>query len=225
MIPFYLKKWYLDLISDDGVILYIYFIAARIAGIRWGNVSAHLTPADGKSIRSSINRRVALLDSSRSAACGRSFLANESGGSHVHLELPQLEIDLRYQSAGESWAPGEDGVLLRRNGQCLSWNVPAPAAAAEGVIRSDRQEWHVRGTGYQDIVEMTLPPWRLPIAELAWGRAHCGGHTVVFDRMRMIDGTCLQFAMLRRGIADPATEEFQEFAIEPDKSDPIFVCS
>ncbi len=219
MIPFYLKKWYLDLISDDGVVVYLYFISTKIAGMRGGNISAHVALPDGGSLRDSMNRRVMLVDSKRSAECAQSFLNNAAGSSHAHLELPQLYIDFRYHTSGVPWAPTEGGVLLRRNGNYLAWNVPLPAAAAEGVIRSGRQEWRVRGVGYQDIVEMTLPPWRLPIAELTWGRAHCGHYTVVFDRVKLTDGATLQYVMFRAENTDAGMLASEMFTIETDEGD------
>jgi hypothetical protein len=219
MIPFYLKKWYLDLISDDGVVVYLYFISTKIAGMRGGNISAHVALPDGGSLRASMNRRVMLVDSKRSAECAPSFLNNAAGSAHARLELPQLYIDFRYHSSGIPWAPTEGGVLLRKNGNYLAWNVPLPAAAAEGVIQSGRQEWRVSGVGYQDIVEMTLPPWQLPIAELNWGRAHCGHYTVVFDRVKLTHGATLQYVMLRAENTDAGMVASEMFTIETDEGD------
>jgi hypothetical protein len=219
MIPFYMKKWYLDLISDDGAVIYLYFIATRIAGIRGGNISAHITLPDGESWHASMNHRVTLLDSAGGAACGQSYLVDTAGGANAHFVFPQLDIALRYQSSGTAWAPTEGGLLLQRNGQYLSWNVPLPAAAADGVIRSGSKLRRVSGRGYQDIVEMTLPPWRLPIAELNWGRAHCGDYTVVFDRVRTTDGACLQYVMLRTEKTDSTMIESQAFTLEPEEGE------
>jgi hypothetical protein len=219
MIPFYLKKWYLDLISDDGVVVYLYFIATKIAGMHGGNISAHVALPDGGSLAASMNRRVILVDSKRSAECAPSFLKNAAGSAHARVALPQLYIDLHYHSSDTPWVPTEGGVLLRRSGNYLAWNVPLPAAAADGVIRSGRQEWRVSGVGYQDIVEMTLPPWRLPIAELNWGRAHCGRYTVVFDRVKLTDGTTLQYVMLSGESTDAGMVASETFTIETDEGD------
>jgi hypothetical protein len=218
MFPFYLRKWYLDLISDDGIVLYLYFIATRIAGIPGGNVSAHVVLADGKELGAVLNRRVTLLDSKQSAACALNRLANPSGRSHAHLEFPRLAIDLDYRARTGAWTPKNGGVLLQQNSARLSWNVPLPAADVEGAIRTDVQEWRVRGTGYQDLVEVTIPPWRLPIAELVWGRAHCGVYTVVFDQLKLRDGTCLQYLLLQAD-RTAAPREFQAYDIESDPGD------
>jgi hypothetical protein len=218
MFPFYLRKWYLDLISDDGIVLYLYFIATRSAGIPGGNISAHVVLADGNALGAVLNRRVTLLDSKQSAACARNLLANKPGSSHAHLEFPRLAIDLHYCAKAGAWTPGNGGVLLQKNGAYLSWNVPLPAADVEGVIRTDTQEWRVRGTGYQDMVEMTFPPWRVPIAELIWGRAHCGIYTVVYDRLKLRDGACLQYLLLQSD-DDVAPCESQAFTIESDAGD------
>ena len=221
--PFYLRKWYLDLTSEDGTVIYIYFMATRIAGIPGGNVTAHLRLADGGSLHAALNRRVTLTDAGKSAVCRRNFLVNTAGASHVHLELPQLTMDLHYRSTGRSWSPTVDGVLLRRGDGLLSWEVPQPMAAVDGMMQIGAQQRRVAGTGYQDIVHMTLPPWRLPVAELTWGRAHCGAYTVVFDQLRLTDGACLQFLLLRSEDEAFAPVESNAFTIEagPDGRDSI----
>ncbi len=219
MIPFYLRKWYLDLTAEDGTVMYLYFMATRIAGIPGGNVSAHVRLADGRSLGAALNRKVTLLDAKQSAVCKQNFLTNTAGASRVHLEFPQLTMDLQYRSTGNSWSPTDDGILLQRGDGLLSWKVPMPAAAVDGVMQVGSQQRRVTGTGYQDIVEMTLTPWRLPVAELTWGRAHCGACTVVFDQLRLTDGSCLQFLLLRAEDSSFAPVASRAFTIGTDAGD------
>ncbi len=54
----------------------------------------------------------------------------------------------------------------------VAWHCLMPAADAMVRIRGRE----LRGHGYAEVVELTLPPWKLPIDELRWGRF--GGETL-----------------------------------------------
>jgi hypothetical protein len=47
MFPFRLRKWHLDLLSGDGIVLYLGFMATRSAGMPGGNISVHVALAEG----------------------------------------------------------------------------------------------------------------------------------------------------------------------------------
>lgn len=49
----------------------------------------------------------------------------------------------------------------------IRWNCCIPAGDA--VVRLSGGT--LRGTGYAEVLEMTVPPWSVPIRELRWGRA------------------------------------------------------
>lgn len=226
MVPFYLKKWYLDLITEDGAVAYLYFIATKIGGVRGGNVSAHILLPDGTAHGGAEHGKVALTEAGGSAGLGRSYLINRPDNARLRMEFPHLGFDLQYRLKGNSWIPAPGKALLERKGASLSWLVPFPSASVEGSIRIGAQERSVRGRGYQDMVEMTFPPWRLPITELTWGRAHCGGLTLVFDQLKLTDGTCHQYLRLQSddGGLDPVEPE--RFTIEsaPDDAQSRLTC-
>jgi hypothetical protein len=196
MIPFRLRKWYFDLITTEGHVLYLYFIAINTVGIRQGNVSAHLTLADRESSKSWNDIKPAGKIGKDKILFGQNCLTTYHGHIQVQLQLDGLSVDLQYASIPNGWTPVEDGMLIKGKNY-LSWCVPQTRASVKGAIHAGSQEIKVRGLGYHDLVETTIPPWRLPITELIWGRAHCGAYTVVYDQIKMRDGDCLQHLLLR----------------------------
>ncbi len=48
----------------------------------------------------------------------------------------------------------------------VDWSCHVPRGRAQAVVRGK----HIRGLGYVEHLTLTVPPWRLPIRELRWGR-------------------------------------------------------
>jgi hypothetical protein len=217
MSSFYLKKFYSDVTTTDGDALYLYFIATRTAGVRQDGVSAHLSLADGSSLRAMNKIKDTLIESEESVAFGRNYLTKRNGHSHIKMQLENISIDLQYLSVGSKWIPPDNGILLRRNRDYLSWFVSQPIAEVSGTILVGTRKMEVLGFGYQDVVEMTIPPWRLPITELLWGRAHCGNYTVVYDQVKTKDGEGFQCLLLQDRMTNLVEE--RRFAIRADEVD------
>jgi hypothetical protein len=213
MNSFYLKKWYVDLVTADGDALYLYFIVTRVAGIRRNYVSAHLSLANGSDIRATHR----YLELGEGVVLERNHVIKRNNNSHTKIHFENIAVDLWYSSIGSKWTPTEKGILLRSNEGYLSWFVSQPAAAVEGTIHFGPRKMEVRGFGYQDIVEMTIPPWRLPISELLWGRAHCGNYTVVYDQVKTREGDCLQYLLLQDRTANLVEDRI--FTIQADAAD------
>ncbi|HEU4509660.1 MAG TPA: hypothetical protein VFR78_15550 [Pyrinomonadaceae bacterium] len=221
MIPFRLQKWYLDLVASDGHVLYMYFVITKVAGISPGYVSAHLTLPDNGELKPALHAKSAV--SGNRVVIGSSILQFENTKAHVKLELPKLTINLTYVPLTGVWKPGGDGLLLQDQ-DYLSWHVPHVEAAIEGTLNYNSREIEVRGTGYHDYVETTMPPWRFAVAELLWGRAHCGSYSLVYDQIKTRDGTLLQHIVLDKkndGIPQLTLNrvEGREFEIQTDEQD------
>lgn len=75
----------------------------------------------------------------------------------------QCEMTLRRR------APAYATTLFASDDGSITWRCEMPAADCEVRVGDDR----FRGRGYAELLTMTLPPWRLPIDELRWGR-FCG---------------------------------------------------
>jgi hypothetical protein len=199
MTAFYMKKWYFDFITDRGETFYAYFITYRIFGQSQGLVSAHLTMPDGNLMQDSIKTEYSSPDSAGKLALGPHFLIQQNGRAKIHMELSHFTIDLQYLSQDHEWIPAKSAILLKRKKGVLKWRVPQPSARVEGTIKNTFQILKINGFGYQDIVETDIPPWRLPLAELIWGRAHCGGRTVVFNQITTKKSTVIQNILLSAG--------------------------
>lgn len=226
MIPFKLQKWYLDLIANDGHVLYLYFVVTKVAGISQGYVSAHLTLPDASEFKPAVHAKAAVSANRDRITIGNSILQFKDNQAHVKLDLPKLTIALTYVPLTDVWKPGGDGLLLKGK-DYLSWHVPQIEAAIEGTITYNSRETQVRGTGYHDYVETTMPPWRFAVSELLWGRAHCGSYSVVYDQIKTHDGSLLQHLVLdeKNEVHDGIPQltlnriEGREFKVQADEKD------
>lgn len=228
MIPFYLKKWYFDLVSPEGEALYFYFITARLAGFGQGMASAHFLGAEGQELRAIDNVSFAAADADGSLRLGRHSFANR-GGSRIDvcMGFSNLTMELAYAPRLGPWWPTEGGVLLRERARVprdLRWHVAVPAARVEGVIAFDGRKKKIAGDGYVDVVETDIPPWRLPLGELQWGRAHFPDRTVVFNQIRTRQGEFIRNLLLAENIPSsglrrlPALDD-QSFTLRADSRD------
>jgi hypothetical protein len=148
--PFRLSKWYLDCISENGQTVIGYH-----AAVEWKSLSLSY------------------------ASCLH-VGAQEAGASTTSLfreDPPQITNDgvIQWRSnklacSGE-WHPQcSDSIppqcLYDDETGFLTWQCHRPLAEAR--VRMGDSE--VRGLGYVEFLEMTIPPWKLPIDELHWGR-------------------------------------------------------
>jgi hypothetical protein len=215
MIPFYLKKWYFDLITPEGDALYFYFITARVAGFAEGMVSAHLLKGEGQEVRANEKTPFAAADATGSLRLGRHAFVFGGGKVEARMEFKNLSLDLVYSPRLEPWWPTERGVLLTRKSRIsgdLRWHVPVPSAGVEGVISVGAVRKRVAGDGYLDVVETVIPPWRLPLAELQWGRVHLPGQTVVFNQIKTRQDELIQNILLTE--TRPGSESGQRPALD-----------
>jgi hypothetical protein len=228
MIPFYLKKWYFDVVSHEGDVLYFYFITARIAGVPQGIVSAHLITGEGREARA-LEKTPFASESGGSLRLGRHAFFLADGGVEAHLEFKNLNLNLVYSPRLGPWRSTESGVLLARDdrtSRALRWHVPVPSARVKGVISLNGHETPVVGEGYLDIVETDIPAWRLPLAELHWGRAHFAEQTLVFNQIKTRRGELIQNLLLTETPPDSGSEkrqravfDDQNFTLQADPQD------
>ena len=193
---FWLKKWYFDVITVRGDVLYAYVIIYRLATVARAILSAHLAPADGRHIRASLTVPARSIHDDHTVNFGPHFLEKTTDGDHLHLDLPRLTVDLRYASAG-AWRPNPKGVLLQKGRHSLGWDVPLVRASVTGTLTQGPERTDASGTGYHDVVWTDIPPWRLPISEILWGRAHFPGSTLVWNQLTTRDGGVLQNILVK----------------------------
>lgn len=118
--------------------------------------------------------------------------------------------DLRWGALRVAFASSGDWFAVRREPEPqlrdgrLSWSAGETRAELTARIPGTFRElhagvrWHcvmpmadavvelpgrtLRGRGYAEVLEMAVPPWRLPIRELRWGRATCAETSLVWIR-------------------------------------------
>jgi hypothetical protein len=142
-----LTTWYLDLVADDGQVRIAYIADLQLGPLRIGyqsvlRASSH-TPAHTQTVFGASTKPV-VQEGSLSWQCR------------------QLNFAGRWTSAS---AKVRRSVLSGAEGS-VDWHCLAPAARVTALDNADE----LTGLGYAECLALTIPPWRLPIDELYWGR-------------------------------------------------------
>lgn len=146
--PFSLVKWYFDCEAADGRVAIAYWaqLAWRRLAVTWQSIVLY-EPGNEPVRRSTLVAAPPPVVSGDSLAWRAEAL-----GCAVHVESRQRPIEARLLDA-------DTGVV--------DWRVEAPAAQVSVALAGFAP---VRGPGYAERIIITVPPWRLPIRELRWGR-------------------------------------------------------
>ncbi len=157
--PFLFRKWYMDSISDAGFATVFYS-----ADLSWRKTRLAYTSY----LTGSASEKAQTRTSIRKA------------------QAPDLtEDNIRWQSkalscSGEWLYRAERQIapiqlFENKRGKVL-WHCRIPSASATTRIG---KQLHT-GFGYVEYLEMTIPPWRLPLSELRWGRFVSSRHSLVW---------------------------------------------
>ena len=154
---FQLSKWYLDLVTPDGVAVICY--SARL---RWGALHLRLASI--------------LVDAPGAAAeeatTIRAVERPTIGGEELRWRSGPLDVEGTWHRRH----PGFRVTLYRDRAHAFRWACRMPLAAAE--VR-----WGTRryaGPGYVETLTMTGSPTHLPFRRLRWGRHLSAEHAVVW---------------------------------------------
>lgn len=148
MPDFELSKWYADCTTDQGDALILYS-----AELCWRGPTIHYT----------------------NLLTYRSGLPMRSRFSLIKQSPPSLtDGGIRWRSRAwgvdACWLAGAGAVretLFESSAGSLEWDCLAPHAATHFQIGKGEQ---FRGWGYVEHLRLSIPPWRLPIQQLRWGR-------------------------------------------------------
>ncbi len=154
---FSLSKWYLDAVSDAGEV----FIGYR-ATVRWGRLgfpyASTLAAGAGEA------RTRATVKSEEEPILREGVLAWASS---------PLGVKGRWHALA---AAKVARTLYESPEGSVSWRCVLPAARCE-LVRGGQS---FSGLGYVEHLSSTLPPWKLPIDTLRWGRFLTEAHSVVW---------------------------------------------
>jgi len=145
---FYLSKWYLDCVSEEGDVLIGY--AARIG---WRGLSINFS--------SLLLRRAHHVAESKTSL--RELRVPLIEGAELHWNSPELDVK-------GTWKPLEQPIrriLMEDDAGSIEWNCISPRSEAKFSIGASLS---FEGLGYVEHLTMSIPPWKLPFDELRWGR-------------------------------------------------------
>ena len=152
MAGFELSKWYLDCVTDAGEVAIAY-----TGRVRWGRLSFHYS-----SVLESAEGRVKVRHSLRAP---REPVVNNGS---IHWRANALHVDAEWHADS---APLCETLLDDESG-LIAWHCLMPRARARFGLRS--------GFGYAERLTLTVPPWKLPIDTLRWGRFSSASDWIVW---------------------------------------------
>lgn len=142
---FHLRKWYMDMTTDNGACYIGYHAEIRFRKLRFGFTQHVFINEAGKRFQETVFRRA---------------------------DAPQLKHNTlhwknrQYSGCWKNRQPGFSQTLFENKNGFIRWHVQQPLA----TVRLESPHGVLYGMGYSEQLEMTLPPWQLPVQELRWGR-------------------------------------------------------
>jgi hypothetical protein len=153
---FELTKWYFDVVDPAGRSAIAYWTEMRCgpAAVRWESLSLH-QPGTAPSHRSAIGI------STGPVRLRRPDCPDEPGVIRWNSRALSCDIECK------PWTRRFVSRLFESNGESLDWSCEAPAATVT------MNPAGLAGDGYAECLTLSVPPWKLPISELRWGRWSC----------------------------------------------------
>ena len=150
---FHLSKWYLDCVSEEGTAVVGYFARLRWRSLGLEYAAALVAPEDGAP------RQVHALRSLRPPALSGGVCTWRCEAVGVQAEWRALDAPVRRE-------------LLRTPAGSIRWTLHQPRSEAHIRLAGDLLPGpgEIRGLGYVEELELTMPPWQLPFDVLLWGR-------------------------------------------------------
>ena len=139
----------MDCVSDDGDVFigYAALLRWKAFTLKYSSVLEH--QKDGQTeVRASLVK----------------FAAPQISGSSLNWSSDSLVISGTWKAI---YAPVER-TLFETDAGDIKWRCLQPLAEADIYIGKERRL--LRGRGYAEHIEISIPPWHLPIEELRWGR-------------------------------------------------------
>jgi hypothetical protein len=144
---FLLSKWYLDCIAEngDGVIVYV----ADLRWKAWRMQYASTLRFSGQKVESATSIRKCSLP--------------EFANGQIVVKLPHVAME----GVWSGFAAPIERTIFKTSAGAVRWNCLQPASRVKLVLDRSRE---MTGLGYAECLEISIPPWKLPLGELHWGR-------------------------------------------------------
>jgi hypothetical protein len=145
---FAFTKWYVDCVADDGRVAIGYWasLSWRRLSLIWQSLTLHETGRP-------------LLEHSAIGSSGPPV--NDHG--RIRWCSPQLGAAVTAEARHPSFVLR----LFEKDSRYVDWYCETPLAHVTIDVAGQPR---LHGHGYVEHVTLTIPPWRLPIDELRWGR-------------------------------------------------------
>jgi hypothetical protein len=158
---FLLDKWFLDFTGENGAAMIFY--AAKLT---WYGLSVSYTSW------LSYDKRSGVIIRSRFSK----VQVPQITGNLITWDDPIYRISGRWESAGEMI----QARLFEGDEGSLEWKCHQPASNVQLSIG----ESLFAGRGYAEQLILTVPPWKIPMDELRWGRFGSDESTLVWIELR-----------------------------------------
>lgn len=144
---FYLDKWFLDFVSEDGEAMIFYVANLHLSGWEIPYTSwLHYMPSSGAKEISRFR----------------------------NIQIPEINNDVlsfedRTFGVKGQWVSGIDSIqsrLFDSSSGYLDWNCHQPLSE----VTLELEGRSIKGKGYAEQLILTVPPWKMPLDELRWGR-------------------------------------------------------
>lgn len=145
MKKFELEKWYFDITNDSGEVFIGY-----AANLKWGKISFGYNGYLLKTIKNQVT-------------------SNSSFGKYLEPHHTISTVAWKTAFGNGTWNVKKYRIvetLLHSGAGNIEWDCISPNSLATFEMGGKP----ISGNGYVEKIKMTLPPWKLPIRQLIWGR-------------------------------------------------------
>lgn len=145
---FSLRKWYLDCVADNGDTFIGYSGA-----LHWKALTIHYSSITSSRGNSGTRTKTSLRE-----------------GSFPSINDRRIDWSSKALNLVGTWTPMSEPIqrqLYDSPEGTVTWSCVHPRSKAD--ISFGTKE-HIAGLGYVELLELSVKPWQLPIAELRWGR-------------------------------------------------------
>ena len=178
-LAFQLSKWYLDCVSDTGEVFlgYCAELRWRLLSISYESALVHSEDAGTNTCTSVLNHTLP-----------------ELGSDCLSWNTPALGVRGTWTGPVKDTA---ETIYSSAEGEIV-WSCYIPRSEARVTTPAGSR---LTGLGYAEHLSMSVPPWRIPISELRWGRFLSEGEALVWIEWR---GPCPRTIVYRNSIRVPA---------------------